>query len=350
MPVPPIFPDLTTENIRFHSAILQHIPDIISVFRAGSLQPDFVSPALSRVLGYGSHELMEGKLRIDQLLAKEDRVSFLKLLNQGVFIQDGEVLVHEGRWHCKNGTLKYLLSRCQVIDRDDEGLAKTYMVITTDITEKKMLEAKIQNYIHDLEDFSFITSHELRHEYVKIQSIFELMAQSEPWVTSLDHLVSLGEESTHRMHQSLIKINHKISQSQNQLFQYEQTRNQHPYTTVVLVDDDALTLLLNRRLVQRHYPHAEVKSFSDASLALTFLASQEKSAQVLLLLDLNMPGPSGWDVLRELETWSQPMDVVILTSSIQRHDAEKAYAHTSVVGYVSKPLTSNHLKAILPIT
>jgi PAS domain S-box-containing protein len=341
--------NVTAENASFDSAILQHIPDIISVFRAGSLQPRFISPALNKILGYASDEFTKGTLRIDQLLAKEDRTSFLKLLNQGLLLQDNETLVHEGRWLCKNGTIKYLLSRCQVVERDDSGVAQSFMVITSDITEKKMLEAKIQQYIHDLEDFSSITSHELRHEYVKIQSIFELLAQSEPWVASLDHLLSLGEESAQRMHQSLLKINQKISHSQNQLFQHTRTKQKIPYTTIVLVDDDALTLLLNRRLVQRHYPQAAVKSFSDASLALSFLASQEKSAEVLLLLDLNMPGASGWDVLHALETWSQPMDVVILTSSIQRHDAEKAYAHSSVVGYVSKPLTTNHLKAILPV-
>lgn len=43
------------------------------------------------------------------------------------------------------------------------------------------------------------------------------------------------------------------------------------------------------------------------------------------------------------------MDVAVLTSSIQRLDAKKAYAYASVIGYVFKALTTNYLKAILPV-
>ncbi len=337
------------EQATFQNAILQHIPDIISVFKAGSLCPSFISPALSRVLGYAPENIANGTYRIDQLLVKEDRTGFLKLLNQGLLLKDGDTLVHEGRWVCNNGAVKHLLSRCQVVERTPEGYAQLFMVVTTDITEKKMLEAKIQQYIHDLEDFSFITSHELRHEYVKIQSIFELLSKSDPWITSMDHLLSLGEESTKRIHDSLLKINQKITHSQHQLFQFEQNKKKNPYTTIVLVDDDELTLLLNRRLVQRHYPQARVKCFSEAALALAYLQTPHISADLLLLLDLNMPGQSGWDVLSALEERNQCIDVVILTSSIQRNDAVKASAHPAVVGYVSKPLTTNHLQAILPV-
>jgi PAS domain S-box-containing protein len=349
MQIPPTFQRLTCGNEPVYAAVLQHSPDIISVFRSGNLQPCFVSPALSRILGYAPNMFTEGNLRMDQVLIKEDRSSFLKLLNQVLRAEDEETLVHEGRWLCNNGAIKYLLSRCQVVARDPKGEAHYFMVITSDITEKKMLEAKIQHYIHDLEDFSFITSHELRHEYVKMQSIFELLSQSEPWVTSMDHLLSMGEESAHRMHEALLKINQKITLSQHQLFQYAQKSKKAPYTTILLVDDDELTLLLNRRLVQRHYPQARVQCFSDAARALAFLKTSDHLAQMLLLLDLHMPGQSGWDVLSELESLQHTLDIVILTSSIQRQDAVKAHAHSTVIGYVSKPLTTKHLHAILPV-
>lgn len=69
----------------------------------------------------------------------------------------------------------------------------------------------------------------------------------------------------------------------------------------------------------------------------------------LLLLDLNMPGLDGWQVLEELKIRNlvNHFKIFILSSSIHPRDKERAKKHPDVSGYIEKPLSKSKLKECL---
>jgi CheY-like chemotaxis protein len=68
----------------------------------------------------------------------------------------------------------------------------------------------------------------------------------------------------------------------------------------------------------------------------------------LILLDINMPGLSGFDVLKKLKDDRRlaRIPVVMLTSSELSSDVAKAY-ELGASGYISKPSYMHDIRAIL---
>jgi len=71
--------------------------------------------------------------------------------------------------------------------------------------------------------------------------------------------------------------------------------------------------------------------------------------KILLFLDINMPVMNGWDFLKNyLEIFNERNDkIVILSSSIDFQDKEKAKLFSCVQGFIEKPLTPEKIKNII---
>lgn len=120
---------------------------------------------------------------------------------------------------------------------------------------------------------------------------------------------------------------------------------------ITMIDDNPLDHLIVERLCQRDCADAELYFCSDAALILSNLRCGEKRFPRypdIILLDLNMPGTSGWEFLKELKGFyselAKPVDVYVMSSSIDPADREYAMAYPFVKDYFIKPMTSSVLK------
>ncbi|MFY0685806.1 MAG: response regulator [Cyclobacteriaceae bacterium] len=116
---------------------------------------------------------------------------------------------------------------------------------------------------------------------------------------------------------------------------------------IMLIDDDDSTNFLNSTIVKRSGLAQQVSTFQGAQQALDFLQScPQHELPELILLDINMPIMNGWDFLDAFEALalSNMPRVVMLTSSINPDDEQKASGFSSVVGYRSKPLSTEMLE------
>lgn len=77
--------------------------------------------------------------------------------------------------------------------------------------------------------------------------------------------------------------------------------------------------------------------------ALNILAARSVN---LVLLDLTMPGISGYDVLTELRRRHQVVPVIVVSADIQRL-AKKRVADLGALGFIEKPVTEKALRAML---
>ncbi|WP_158867253.1 response regulator [Leifsonia sp. AG29] len=108
---------------------------------------------------------------------------------------------------------------------------------------------------------------------------------------------------------------------------------------VLLVDDEALTLELHRRYVERVGGFRVVAECASARAALTALLEAPPARRIdLVLLDMTMPDGTGLDVLRHLRARASDVDVIAITAV---RDAEIVHqmAALGVVQYLVKPFS-----------
>lgn len=109
---------------------------------------------------------------------------------------------------------------------------------------------------------------------------------------------------------------------------------------ILIVDDDPTILFLHKALIMKSGISADPQTFLNGEEAYHFLVAEEnRNFSYVILLDINMPVMNGWQFLEKLEEeeLSTPIDVAIVTSSVDKADREKAKNYDMVVAYLTKP-------------
>jgi len=112
---------------------------------------------------------------------------------------------------------------------------------------------------------------------------------------------------------------------------------------ILLVEDSPTDIMMVREVLEQVGPRNTVHVVEDGMEALRFLRRQGSHAQAprpdLILLDLNLPGMNGKEVLAEIKADSslRTIPVVILTSSHNEADVDGAYRQWANC-YVTKPV------------
>jgi len=117
---------------------------------------------------------------------------------------------------------------------------------------------------------------------------------------------------------------------------------------VIIIDDDDIMVFLQRKLFQRSGLAKDPISFKSASAAIEFIKNEEINQHFLILLDINMPGMNGWqflDILKELKI-SNNVFVIMVTSSIDGCDKEKASTYLNVIDFMEKPVSMENCNRI----
>lgn len=117
---------------------------------------------------------------------------------------------------------------------------------------------------------------------------------------------------------------------------------------ILLVEEDAE----ESRLITEAFASAKARNkvsvVRDGNDALAYLRREKNYAEAkrpdLILLDLNLPGKDGYEVLAEMKADAnlRRIPVLALTSSESHEDILKAY-HLSVNSYILKPTTHAQL-------
>lgn len=118
---------------------------------------------------------------------------------------------------------------------------------------------------------------------------------------------------------------------------------------IILIDDDFVYNLMNEKFLKLIGFMGDIIPFTDANEALKLIQQpshveefNQTKKPVLILLDLNMPKLNGWQFLDIFESFDDEIKkvfkVVVLTSSIDPADMEKAASYPSVEYFEVKPL------------
>jgi CheY-like chemotaxis protein len=127
------------------------------------------------------------------------------------------------------------------------------------------------------------------------------------------------------------------------------------FDIILCVDDDPITLMLCKKVISKLSFAQEIITAQNGEEALAYFNtlkynktnSLSKSPQ-LIFLDLNMPVMGGWEFLDlfNSDEFSEfkSTKVIILSSTIDPQDLEKAKTYPVVIDFLSKPISHSMLE------
>jgi two-component system response regulator NreC len=110
-------------------------------------------------------------------------------------------------------------------------------------------------------------------------------------------------------------------------------------TTIVLADDHAVVRSALRMLLESEPEFEVVAEAGDAPSAIRYVRGHKPT---VLILDLNMPGPSSLEAIPEIKEASPDTQIVVLTMQAETAFARQAL-QAGVVGYVLKEAADDEL-------
>ncbi len=124
---------------------------------------------------------------------------------------------------------------------------------------------------------------------------------------------------------------------------------------ILCVDDDPITLMLCRKVIEKAGFASTTDSATNGEDALRYFDRLMTAADVirptLIFLDLNMPVMGGWEFLDHFsgepyKALFNNIKVIVLSSTIDPHDIEKANTYPMVLQFMSKPITIEMLEEL----
>ena len=121
---------------------------------------------------------------------------------------------------------------------------------------------------------------------------------------------------------------------------------------VLIVDDDKMIKLVHKMMVVKSGLSTEPLVFDEGKSAYDFLEAQHTDFDnYLILLDINMPIMNGWDFLDAIQgkEFVNKLQVVMVTSSVDAGDRNKANEYPQILDFLEKPLkvdACNYIKSL----
>lgn len=115
---------------------------------------------------------------------------------------------------------------------------------------------------------------------------------------------------------------------------------------VLIIDDDQILVYLVQHAFRSVLSNYKCSVAETGKAGIEFLRENPDNLPDLILLDINMPIMNGWDFLNEYRQLAREKDIpiVILSSTVDPSDKEKADSYDEVKQFISKPFTVEKAK------
>lgn len=123
---------------------------------------------------------------------------------------------------------------------------------------------------------------------------------------------------------------------------------------VMLIDDNESDNFFHELTIENSNCAKKIISFDLAQNALTYLKNIEEPDYIqpdIIFLDLNMPRMNGWEFLEVYEKLDDAiksrMVIIMLTTSLNLDDRERAKQFSAIKEYRNKPLTEEYMEELV---
>jgi CheY-like chemotaxis protein len=121
----------------------------------------------------------------------------------------------------------------------------------------------------------------------------------------------------------------------------------------LVIDDSYIDRLVSGMLVRHTYNVTEVYEVNGGQQGLDWLLTEglKSEAKLIVLLDIMMPQMNGFEFLERFDKLDKILQdkttIVMLSSTLDHEDMQRAKKHPSVKKLLSKPLSANELRNFL---
>ncbi len=123
--------------------------------------------------------------------------------------------------------------------------------------------------------------------------------------------------------------------------------------SILLIDDDEATNFIHQFVIQDHGFCNHIVTKLNGQEALDYLDTPNENGLPnpdIIFVDINMPTLDGWGFLEKYETefGRQPSKIIVmLTTSLNKHDKERAESMNVISEFRNKPLSTEILDEIV---
>ncbi|WP_343672800.1 response regulator [Chitinophaga sp.] len=119
------------------------------------------------------------------------------------------------------------------------------------------------------------------------------------------------------------------------------------HITILLVDDDIEDQALLTEAIHKIAPAVCIKLFNNGSEVLQYLSDKEEDTPYLIILDYNMPGINGLQVLERMREFHRLVSVPkIVWSTSNSHHFKTQCLNAGALKYIVKPQNLHDLNQI----
>ena len=334
----------------FYQAIVNNFYDAIYILDINNTII-YSNHSVKRVLGIEPGEML-GK-RFTDFVHPDDIYNVQKILSNS---KTGKQAYNICEFKIKHKDSKWLWVQSASYKLFKNETTEAIVVSIIDITEKKLLERKLKEIREQLailqnkslSEYAYITSAKLRAPLTNILGLSNLLHDFSPDqgedFQNLKTLLLNLQQQAEKLDKVIYDINSIVSTN---VVKGNARMMDRKIEHIVLIDDEPVANLIHEKVIAKAIPEGQLKVISSFTTPEEAFSYIQRIPPDLIFLDIDMPKVGAWEFLQRMEKDNLDIDVIIISSSINPADREKAMAFPSVKNFFNKPLKLEDIEDIL---